>query len=143
MLDIKKLRDNFKNIQLSLKKRGYDLDEASFKSLDNSRKELQIDVENLQAERKKLSSEFGKLKASGEKTLDLKKVIDKKNSNLEKKDSELQEVLKNLNNLLLDMPNIPDDSVPEGLSEEDNKIVSQHGEIVSTNTLDHLEVTKK
>ena len=41
------------------------------------------------------------------------------------------------------MPNIPDDSVPEGLSEEDNKIVSQHGEIVSTNTLDHLEVTKK
>ena len=78
MLDIKNLRDNFKDIQISLKKRGYDLNEASFKSLDDSRKELQIEVENLQAERKKLSSEFGKLKASGEETSDLKKVIDKK-----------------------------------------------------------------
>ena len=143
MLDIKNLRDNFKDIQISLKRRGYDLNEASFKSLDDSRKELQIEVENLQAERKKLSSEFGKLKASGEETSDLKKVIDKKNSDLEKKDSELQDVLKNLNNLLLDMPNIPHDSVPEGSSEEDNKIVSKHGEIISTNTLDHLEITKK
>ena len=143
MLDIKNLRDNYKGIKLSLKKRGYDLDEASFKSLDDSRKELQIAVENLQAERKKLSSDFGKLKASGEETLDLKKVIDKKNSDLEKKDSELQEVLKNLNNILLDMPNIPHDSVPEGLSEEDNKIVSKNGEIISNNTLDHLEITKK
>ena len=98
MLDIKNLRDNFKDIQISLKKRGYDLNEASFKSLDDSRKELQIEVENLQAERKKLSSEFGELKASGEETSDLKKVIDKINSDLEKKDSELQEVLKNLNN---------------------------------------------
>ena len=34
-------------------------------------------------------------------------------------------LLKNLNNLLLDIPNIPHDSVPEGLSEEDNKIVSK------------------
>ena len=143
MLDIKNLRDNFKDIQISLKKRGYDLNEASFKSLDDSRKELQIEVENLQAERKKLSSEFGKLKASGEETSDLKKVIDKKNFDLEKKDSELQEVLKNLNNLLLDMPNIPHDSVPEGSSEEDNKIISKHGEIISSNTLDHLEITKK
>ena len=143
MLDIKKLRDNFKDIQLSLKKRGYDLDESSFKSLDDSRKELQIEVENLQAERKKLSSEFGKLKASGEETSELKKIIDKINSDLEKKDSDLQDVLKNLNNLLLDIPNIPHDSVPEGLSEEDNKIVSQHGNIISTNNLDHLEITKK
>ena len=56
---------------------------------------------------------------------------------------ECKKVLKNLNNLLLDMPNIPHDSVPEGSSEEDNKIVSKHGEIISTNTLDHLEITKK
>ncbi len=143
MLDIKNLRDNFRDIQLSLKKRGYDLNEASFRSLDNSRKELQIEVENLQADRKKLSSEFGKLKASDEETSELKKVIDKINSDFEKKDTDLQEVLKNLNNLLLDMPNIPHNSVPEGLSEEDNKIISQHGDIISTNTLDHLEITKK
>ena len=41
------------------------------------------------------------------------------------------------------MPNIPDDSVPMGVSEEDNKVISQHGEIKTINTLDHLEITKK
>ena len=143
MIDIKKLRDNLEDIKNALKKRGYELDESSFKSLDDSRKELQVDVEGLQAERKQLSSEFGKLKASGEDTSDLKKIIDEKNSDLENKDADLQEVLSKLNSLLLDMPNIPDDSVPIGTSEEDNKVISQHGEIKTNNTLDHLEITKK
>ena len=62
MLDIKNLRDNFKDIQISLKKRGYDLNEASFKSLDDSRKELQIEVENLQAERKNFHQNLENLK---------------------------------------------------------------------------------
>ena len=143
MIDIKKLRDNLEDIKNALKKRGYDLDESSFKSLDDSRKELQVDVEGLQSERKQLSSEFGKLKASGKDTSDLKKIIDEKNSDLENKDADLQEVLSKLNSLLLDMPNIPDDSVPIGTSEEDNKVISQHGEIKTNNTLDHLEITKK
>jgi len=143
MIDIKKLRDNLEDIKNALKKRGYELDESSFRSLDDSRKELQVDVEGLQAERKKLSSEFGNLKASGEDTSDLKKIIDEKNSDLDNKDAELQEVLSKLNSLLLDMPNIPDDSVPMGVSEEDNKVISQHGEIKTINTLDHLEITKK
>jgi len=54
MIDIKKLRDNLEDIKIALKKRGYDLDESSFKSLDYSRKELQVDVEGLQAERKQI-----------------------------------------------------------------------------------------
>ena len=45
MIDIKKLRDNLEDIKNALKKRGYELDESSFKSLDDSRKELQVDVE--------------------------------------------------------------------------------------------------
>ncbi len=143
MIDIKKLRDNLEDIKIALKKRGYDLDESSFKSLDDSRKELQVDVEDLQSERKQLSSEYGKLKASGKDTSDLKKIIDEKNSDLENKDADLQEVLSKLNSLLLDMPNIPDDSVPIGSSEEDNKVISQHGEIKTNNTLDHLKITKK
>ena len=47
MIDIKKLRDNLEDIKNALKKRGYELDESSFKSLDDSRKELQVDVEGL------------------------------------------------------------------------------------------------
>ena len=136
MIDIKKLRDNLEGIESSLSKRGYKLDKSSFKSLDKKRKELQIDVESLQAERKTLSSDFGKLKASGEDTSDLKSVIDKKNHDLETKDVELQNILDEVNNLLLDIPNVPDESVPEGNNEDDNVVIKKYGEIKSKNTLD-------
>ena len=141
MIDIKKLRDNFEDIESSLNSRGYKLNKTSFQSLDKKRKELQIDVESLQAERKSLSSNFGKLKASGEDTADLKKTIDEKNQELEVKDEELQSLLNEINDLLLDIPNIPHESVPEGKNEEDNVVIEKYGDIKSKNTLDHLEIT--
>ena len=143
MLDIKKLRDNFNDVQTSLKKRGYLIDKSLFISLEDNRKELQINVENLQAKKKKLSNEFGKLKAAGEDTSDLKKNIDQLNKDLESKDSDLQELLLKQNTLLLDMPNIPDPTVPEGNDEDDNKVISVHGDIGTNNQLDHLEITNK
>ena len=141
MIDIKKLRDNFVDIESSLNSRGYKLNKSSFQSLDKKRKELQIDVESLQAERKSLSSNFGKLKASGEDTADLKKTIDEKNQELEVKDEELQSLLNEINDLLLDIPNIPHESVPEGKNEEDNVVIEKYGDIKSKNTIDHLEIT--
>ena len=141
MIDIKRLRDNFDDIKISLKKRGYEIDKLLFDNLEDSRKKLQVNVENLQAERKKLSIEFGELKAAGRDTSDLKKIINKINSELESKESDLQELLLKINNLLLDLPNIPDPSTPEGINENDNKIISEHGVVKSTNKLDHLEIS--
>ena len=141
MIDIKRLRDNFDDIKISLKKRGYEIDKLLFDNLEDSRKKLQVNVENLQAERKKLSIEFGELKSTGRDTSDLKKIINKINSELESKESDLQELLLKINNLLLDLPNIPDPSTPEGINENDNKIISEHGVVKSTNKLDHLEIS--
>ena len=141
MLDLKNLRDNFDDIKKMLSSRGYNLDEDSFKSLDKKRKALQVTVEDLQADRKKLSSEFGKLKASGESVDELKTIIDETNTKLDENDKELQSILKDLNNLLLDIPNIPDQSVPNGRDENDNVLIKKYGSITSKNTLDHLEIT--
>ena len=140
MIDIKKLRDNPELVKQALKKRGYDLDVSLFSELDSSRKTLQIDVENLQAERKKLSAEFGKLKSTGDSTDELKKIIDSKNEELSSKDLELQGIIRQIDSLMLDMPNIPDDSVPEGKDESENVIIKEYGKITSTNELDHLEI---
>ena len=140
MIDIKKLRDNPESVKQALRKRGYDLDVTLFSQLDSSRKSLQVDVENLQAERKKLSAKFGKLKSSGEPTDELKKIVDGKNEELSSKDVELQEIISQINSLMLDMPNIPDDSVPEGKDESENVIIKEYGKIISTNELDHLEI---
>ena len=142
MLDIKNLRENFNDIKKMLSRRGYELDKDKFESLDERRKVLQVSVENLQADRKKLSAEFGKLKASGDDVDQLKTTIDKTNSELDEKDKELQVLLQDILNFLLDIPNIPDQSVPDGKDENDNVVVKKYGTITSTNTLDHLEITK-
>ena len=142
MLDIKKLRENLDDVDSSLLKRGYSINKDVFNSLDKKRKVLQIDVENLQAERKKLSLEFGKLKEAGENIDDLKKTIDIKNIELEGKDKDLQIVLDEINQFLLDIPNIPHDSVPNGKNESDNVVIKEYGTITTKNSLDHLEITK-
>tara|TARA_Y100000991_G_scaffold206881_1_gene184409 strand:- start:3678 stop:4925 length:1248 start_codon:yes stop_codon:yes gene_type:complete len=142
MLDLKNLRDNLNDIKKMLSSRGYKLDEDRFKSLDEERKVFQITVENLQADRKKLSSQYGKLKATGDDVDELKITIDEINTKLDENDKELQSILSDLNKLLLDIPNIPDQSVPNGKDENDNVVVKKYGSITSKNILDHLEITK-
>jgi len=141
MIDIKKLRDDGKNIQNLLLKRGYKLNIEEFLSLDSARKDLQISVEDLQSKRKELSSQFGKLKSSGGDTDDLKKEIDSINSDLKLKDDSLQDLLVSINNFMLDIPNIPREDVPVGSSEMDNVVVSKHGEIRTKKSPDHLSIT--
>ena len=143
MIDIKNLRDNIDVISESLLRRGYILDSNKFKSLDSERKSLQVSVETLQSSRKKLSEEFGKLKASGADTTSLKEEIDSINSDLKKENELLNTLLESINEFLLDIPNIPDESTPNGSNENDNVLVRKVGEIISINKVDHIDLTKK
>jgi len=143
MLDIKELRDNIDQVQSSLLERGYTLDIEKFKGLDAERKILQVNVENLQSSRKKLSEEFGKLKASGKKVDDLKDKIDHLNIELKKESIELDKILESLNVLMLDMPNVPDISCPVGASESDNVVIKKYGTVDASKKVDHLSITKQ
>ena len=141
MIDIKLLRDTPNEVRDSLKSRGYDLNIEYFEELDEIRKVLQVEVEQLQSQRKNLSAEFGKAKASGQDVNDLKSQVDKVNSDLKVKDDKLQNLLTDINNFLLDIPNIPRSDVPVGNNEDDNVVIKKIGDIKSTNTKDHLEIT--
>ena len=141
MIDVKLLRETPKEVRDSLKSRGYDLNIAYFEELDEIRKVLQIEVEQLQSQRKNLSAEFGKAKASGQDVDDLKLEVDKVNSDLKVKDDKLQNLLADINNFLLDIPNIPRSDVPVGVNEDNNVVIKKVGDIKSTNTRDHLEIT--
>ena len=141
MIDVKLLRDTPNEVRDSLKSRGYDLNIAYFEELDEIRKVLQVEVEQLQSQRKNLSAEFGKAKASGQDIKDLKLEVDKVNSDLKVKDDKLQNLLTDINNFLLDIPNIPRSDVPVGNNEDDNVVIKKIGDIKSTNTKDHLEIT--
>ena len=141
MIDVKLLRDTPNEVRDSLKSKGYDLNIAYFEELDEIRKVLQVEVEQLQSQRKNLSAEFGKAKASGQNVNDLKSQVDKVNSDLKVKDDKLQNLLTDINNFLLDIPNIPRSDVPVGNNEDDNVVIKKIGDIKSTNTKDHLEIT--
>ena len=143
MIDIKNLRDNIDATSVELLRRGYKLDSEKFKALDSDRKELQVNVETLQSTRKKLSEEFGKLRASGSDTTSLKEEIDNINADLKKENELLNALLESINEYLLDIPNIPDQSTPDGSSENDNILIRKVGKITSTNTVDHIDLTTK
>ena len=143
MIDIKNLRDDIDITRVALLRRGYKLDSEKFKSLDSERKALQVNVETLQSTRKKLSQEYGKLKASGSDTSSLKEEIDNINSDLKKENELLNALLESINEYLLDIPNIPDQSTPDGSNENDNVLIRKVGDITSTNTVDHIDLTKK
>ena len=143
MINIKNLRDDIDTLASALATRGYELNKAVFIELEGERKVLQVEVESLQSDRKNLSNEFGKLKSEGNDTGELKDQIDQINNALKLKDSLLQAILEKMNTFLLDIPNIPHESTPVGKNEDNNVVVRKYGDILSSNTVDHLDITSK
>ena len=143
MLDIKYLRQNAESIKQALLIKGFELDIDTFNSLENNRKSLQVEVESLQAERKELSSAFGQAKAKGEDVDELSKKIEINSNLLKDKEDKLKPILVNLEQFLLEIPNLPDPSTPEGSSDIDNKIIRNWGDINKKKGLDHLEITSE
>ena len=143
MINIKNLRDDINTVASQLASRGYELDKNTFIKLEAERKVLQVEVESLQSDRKNLSNEFGKLKSEGQNTDNLKDKIDKVNNVLKSKDYLLQVILEKINIYLLDIPNIPHTSTPVGKNEDYNVVVRKHGDVLSSNKVDHLDITSK
>ena len=141
MIDIKNLRENFSDVQKSLARRGFDIDKDFFTKQDKLRKDLQVDVENLKAERNKLSSEFGRLKSQKKDTSELKTQVDLVNEKLKSKDASLSVILKDIESFLLNIPNLPEDTVPDGDDESSNVVLRKEGDIYTKNKFNHLEIT--
>ena len=141
MIDANLIKNNSQIVIDNLKSRNYDLDYELYESLESDRKKYQTETENLQAERKTLSQEFGILKKEGKDDPELSKNIESVNNNLEVCSSKLNEVQQALKEFLLDIPNLSDKSVPIGLNEENNVKIREHGEPKILNGKDHLDIT--
>jgi len=128
MLDPQLLRNNLEETAALLKRRGYDLDIENFAALEEKRKTHQVDAQALQAERNKKSKNIGKAKASGE---DIKPLLDEVSSlgaKLEESEKALALVQDEMNDIMMSLPNVPDASVPDGKSEDDNAEIRKWGE---------------
>ena len=128
MLDQKLLRNTPQEVADKLVKKGFKLDLAKLNDLEESRKQLQVDTENLQSERNSKSKEIGKLKAQGQDTTAIMAAVSSFGAQLDDKKGQLKLVQDDLNAMLMAIPNIPHDSVPLGADEDDNQEVLVWGE---------------
>jgi seryl-tRNA synthetase len=114
MLDSKLVRSQLHDVAQRLASRGFQLDVVRFEALETQRKAVQTRTEQLQAERNSRSKAIGQAKARGEDIAPLLAEVDKMGSDLEEGKRELDAIQSELDNLLLNIPNLPHESVPVG-----------------------------
>ena len=127
MLDIQALRNDLDGVVSALKKRGFDFDAAGFLALEQTRKTLQTRTQDLQAKRNNASKLIGMAKAKGEDVSAVMAEVAGLGDQLKADEAQLSELQAQLQALLLNVPNLPHDSVPAGLSEADNVEVRKVG----------------
>jgi seryl-tRNA synthetase len=127
MLDIKKLRENTEEIALLLAKRGFKLDVEKFKILENQRKEIQTHTQELQNLKNTTAKNIGIAKSKGEEVSGLLKETENLGDQLKSAEDKLEKILNSLNEFLMEIPNLPNDSVPEGKDENSNQEIRKWG----------------
>jgi len=142
MLDLKRLKKDPKSVADNLKKRGFKLDLDEWTNLETSRKSLQSDTENLQAELNEISKEIGIHKKEGSDSSKLEKKAGEITSAIKSQSKDLTSILDDIDKFIISIPNLIDDDVPEGKDEEDNLELRTSGNIRNFNFTpkDHLEL---
>ena len=123
MLDPKLLRSDLDSVVEKLRIKKYEFNTELFNQLEDKRKTLQMSTQALQSNRNAQSKAIGKAKSQGEDIAPLLAAVDELGSQLKQAETDLDDLQTQLETLLLDMPNIADDSVPAGLTEDDNEEV--------------------
>ena len=127
MLDPNLLRNELDLVANKLARRGFKLDVETIRQLEEKRKTLQVETENLQAQRNARSKAIGEAKARGEDISAVREEVNKLGEKLNSAKAELDILLNQIKDIASNIPNVPDDSVPDGKDENDNVEVSRFG----------------
>ena len=127
MLDIQQLRNDLDGVVSQLAKRGFAFDATSFSVLEQSRKTVQTHTETLQAKRNAASKSIGFAKSKGEDVSAIMAEVAGLGDELKKHGIILADIHADLTHLLLNVPNLPHESVPAGKSETENVEVRKVG----------------
>lgn len=128
MLDIKFIRENKDIVAAGAKKKRIDIDLDTLIALDDKRRELQVSIDAKRAEQNNASNAI----ATEKDPIKKQEVITRMQSlkeTLKLEEESMQDILKEWKLLMVQVPNVPDMSVPEGESDGDNKEVRQWGEV--------------
>ena len=127
MLDIQQLRNDLDHVVARLAARGFAFDTPRFSALEQQRKDLQTRTQDLQAKRNATSKQIGIAKSRGEDVAPIMAEVAGLGEELKAAEEALAKLQAELQGLLLNVPNLPHDSVPAGKSEADNVEVRKVG----------------
>ncbi len=128
MLDIQLLRKDIDSVATRLQSRGFTLDVNAFNQLEAERKAIQVQTEDLQAQRNKLSKEIGIRKSQKLSADDIMSEVAGIGDTLKASALRLDAIQIQMRDLLMNLPNLPHESVPTGADESDNVEVARWGE---------------
>lgn len=146
MLDIKLVRNDPETVAKTLKKKRFDFDIAEFQALDSGKRKAEAQQQELLTERKQASKKIGELVQSGVSVDEAKQTV---NETLQKIDGQLNQLNDNariaqekLEDLMMGVPNIPDEDVPEGDNEDANVELMTWGDPVqfAFEAKDHVDL---
>jgi seryl-tRNA synthetase len=149
MLQVSNIRAHKEGYIQALKKRNFNAEDVfeEILTLDESRRSTQTQLDETLAESNQLSKEIGMLFKSGEKQK--ANLLKEKTSQLKDKSKELSdrfnETIAKLEQLLYTVPNVPNDLVPAGTTEDDNDEIYKEGDIpvLAEGSMPHWELAKK
>lgn len=128
MIDPKLLREDPEALIQALQRRGYDFDAKRFLGLEEKRKQLQTETQELQAFRNKISKQIGEVKAKKEDATELLTQVANLGDKLKESETLLAQIQQQLLDFQLDIPNLLHSSVPDGVSDKDNIEIRRVGE---------------
>ena len=128
MLDLHYVRQHLPEVEEALRKRGYENRLDDFRRLDETRRTLLAEVEQLKKSRNESSRKIGGIVQSGGDAESLKQDVRRIGKQITDLDEQLVTAESELGTFMHSLPNLPDGSVPEGRTAEDNPVVRTWGE---------------
>ena len=142
MLDPKKLRKETSEVALNLSRRGFNFDQNTWNDLESERKELQGSNEEQQSKLNDISKEIGLAVKEGKDTTQLKEQASELTALIKTQSKTLDDLLEDINQFVLSLPNLIDEDVPDGKNEDENLEIISVGSPRQFNfsPKDHLEI---
>ena len=127
MHDIKFIRDNPKIFNKKMNNRNVDISSENILNIDKKNRELISNLQIFQEERNLLSKQIGVLIKDGKNATNVQESVKKIKEQISLTEEKIKESENELRDILINLPNILDDDVPNGVNENDNKVIRSWG----------------
>ena len=133
MIAIEYIRNNFEKVELGLKSKGCKENLSEILLIDKKYREELTTANDLRAKRNKVSDQISELKKNKQDATDKISSMRAVGEQIKEIETSLSEKKDSLDSLILNLPNVPHETVPHGSTEKDNKVIEEWGDVIQKN----------